>query len=612
MEATSTSHAPASVSKKRPLPQDSESHAASPLSSVSEQMSPVMQSSVLASPNHSSITSIGGDQPLPQSKNSPHPRPALSAANPAKRVKMTPAEKEQREREKAEVKARKEEERAQKEELKRAKDEEKRKLAEEREEKKREKELAKLKEAEEKEAKKKEKELAKQKEAEEKEQEKLKREKAQPKLTAFLRKAPQVSSLSAPPAEDVATDSGRFSSPLKVSQTASPQKAPLSDYEKTFLPFQISQGMDWATHNTHLPDEPQREEMLERFDRFLEAQAANPVRRPREWSFDKTPRGYNLPSVRYLMHRLHGSSDEPIDLTDEDTGDAVEDPMKVLVEMNARYIHFETEDVRPPYWGTCTRVTSLARLRTICRNPCQEKVEETDYDHDSEAEWEEPEEGEEILTDGEDDAESDGDDDMAGFLDDEDADAVARSKLQLSGSLEPVSTGLMWADCKGVLRHAADGSAASVFENMRMISLLAPKWAPIDPYKPIGEPAATNQPGSASVAAMNQLRLPLQSMPNGGNLSMFFAGQKSVPVGNLVPQTGGAVPGKRYVQAADMSAFRNAIQGSDMTKTALVEALKKQFPKIPKDSIVNTLNMIAVRAGQKQAEKRWELRPLPS
>lgn len=56
-----------------------------------------------------------------------------------------------------------------------------------------------------------------------------------------------------------------------------------------------------------------------------------------------------------------------------------------------------------------------------------------------------------------------------------------------------------------------------------------------------------------------------------------------------------------------LESFKRAIEGSDMTKAGLVEVLKKQFSKIPKAAIQNTLGMVAARVGDKQEDKRWVL-----
>ena len=54
--------------------------------------------------------------------------------------------------------------------------------------------------------------------------------------------------------------------------------------------------------------------------------------------------------------------------------------------------------------------------------------------------------------------------------------------------------------------------------------------------------------------------------------------------------------------------FKLAIDGSDMTKAGLVEALKKVFPKVGKDNIRNTIDLVAERVGDKRSSKRWVLK----
>jgi hypothetical protein len=56
-----------------------------------------------------------------------------------------------------------------------------------------------------------------------------------------------------------------------------------------------------------------------------------------------------------------------------------------------------------------------------------------------------------------------------------------------------------------------------------------------------------------------------------------------------------------------LPSFRAAVSGSDLNKVALIEILKKQFPKCPKDAIKGTLETIAIRQGVKEVDKRWVL-----
>lgn len=64
---------------------------------------------------------------------------------------------------------------------------------------------------------------------------------------------------------------------------------------------------------------------------------------------------------------------------------------------------------------------------------------------------------------------------------------------------------------------------------------------------------------------------------------------------------------KRMVDASLLPAFKAEISGSDLTKIGMIEALKKKFPKVPKDAITNTLTDVAQRIGPSAAEKRWVL-----
>jgi chromatin assembly factor 1 subunit A len=64
---------------------------------------------------------------------------------------------------------------------------------------------------------------------------------------------------------------------------------------------------------------------------------------------------------------------------------------------------------------------------------------------------------------------------------------------------------------------------------------------------------------------------------------------------------------KRLVPPECMDDFKHAINGSDMTKAGLIEVLKKAFPKIPKENIKNTLDLVAKRVGEKRDDKRWIL-----
>ena len=158
----------------------------------------------------------------------------------------------------------------------------------------------------------------------------------------------------------------------------------------------------------------------------------------------------------------------------------------------------------------------------------------------------------------------------------------------------------------------------------------------IDPYSTTywQESPKANACNRASTAGQLELsssmqppsRMPLQAKPNGGNSKVMedFTGSGKV---TKVTATA-SKPAKRMVPAETMDEFKRAIDGSDLTKIALVEALKKKyvlrsspttvaidadankssrFPNLPKEAINNTLTSVAARVGSKEKEKRWVL-----
>jgi chromatin assembly factor 1 subunit A len=61
------------------------------------------------------------------------------------------------------------------------------------------------------------------------------------------------------------------------------------------------------------------------------------------------------------------------------------------------------------------------------------------------------------------------------------------------------------------------------------------------------------------------------------------------------------------VPTEQLPAFKAEVEGKDLTKIGMIEALKKAFPKLPKDAISNTLSVVAARVGPTEKEKRWVL-----
>ena len=176
-------------------------------------------------------------------------------------------------------------------------------------------------------------------------------------------------------------------------------------------------------------------------------------------------RGYFVPRIREVMTMptrtvtmttmaRTSQTSEPFNLTSVDK--STPNLTEILRAIPVKYLHF-AEDVRPPYFGTFTRVQSPKTARQLPRDPLARQLPETNYEYDSEAEWEEPEEGEDLASDDGDEEEEgeeeDGGDDMAAFLDDEGVEGGGgKRRVQMGGAdLEPQCSGLWWEDENGKL-----------------------------------------------------------------------------------------------------------------------------------------------------------------
>lgn len=112
-----------------------------------------------------------------------------------------------------------------------------------------------------------------------------------------------------------------------------------------------------------------------------------------------------------------------------------------------------------------------------------------------------------------------------------------------------------------------------------------------EPHQPSAESKARGL-GATVVTAMEPPRKPLTTT------------NRVLPTSLAV----GTTPVKKLVPPEYMEDFKRAIDGSDMTKAGLIEQLKKAFPKVGKDNIKNTLELVAERVGEKRDDKRWVLK----
>jgi len=538
------------------------------------------------------------------------PRASGTGQPPAKRRKLTPSEKLEQQRAKDAKAAERAEQKARKDEEKRVKDEERRLKAEEKEAKKREKDL----------------------EEERKNQDKMKKERSQMRLGAFFQKpatpakvqptsesledsAARVRrrSLSLETYDDIADQIRRSASPTKgargtpnAAQPVKPSQIPLqqtpaksvvSDYRRHFLPFDLQshtvlaplhhadQSLDdndkaLASFDTELHDPT----LQEKYDLGLVRSYAGIK--------DLLPaeqRGYETGkflSARQIVEQMHGSSSQqPIDLTHEKS---TQNPVDLLQSLPLRYLHF-AEDVRPPYFGTYTKIRSSSSSRRLSRNPFARERVDTNYDYDSEAEWEEPEEGEDLLNDEDDEAESNSDpDEMDEFLDDEHDEMRNKRKL-ITGDLLPVSTGLCWQNEKHkVVLSAERDEGASDLSDMRMEFMIHGfTGKTIDPFSTAyWEPTVMPPPGipvkDTFGLSQQAARQPLKERhnSNGGTPDLVGAaeGEKG-PITSLSATLGdkrGRKPAPRVLSKEDMEEFKDAVVGSALKKADLSKGLKSR------------------------------------
>ena len=156
-------------------------------------------------------------------------------------------------------------------------------------------------------------------------------------------------------------------------------------------------------------------------------------------------------SVKSVIAALHGTAVNPIDLTGPDCANVKKTPEDLLKSIRVKYLRF-AEDVRPPYIGTYTKKPQGYSISKVCKKPFTRALPAINYDYDSEAEWEEPGEGEDLDSEGE---EESGDeevgDDLKEFLDDDEAGEGMRNskRRHIMGDVQPISTGLCWEDTSG-------------------------------------------------------------------------------------------------------------------------------------------------------------------
>lgn len=497
----------------------------------------------------------------------------------AKRRRLTPSERLARDQEKAQKQRERDEQRAKREAEKKVKEEE-------REEKKRERDLKKSRE----------------------DEEKAKKERAQSRMTAFFAK-PKSSPHSTPVKASVGSCNGDEAACPIVPDGAK------SDYDKTFLPFEVPSNAVVAPFNQFSWDEEAVQHAMKTADSWLSqsmTQAPISLLASLELSpFESSARGISLPATAQLLERVAGSQHKPIDLTQE------ADPRALLRRLPMKYIYFH-QDVRPPYIGTVSKGDSVLQQARAARNPFRRSKPELDYDDDSEAEWEEPEEGEDLDSEADDELESQGDaEDLDDFVDDEGQIDAARGKLKsLTNDMQPISSGLCWEDEAGRILASSD-TLTSGLESLRMESLLRKSTTTKElqrlkanrliasckfPLDPLSKDywADHHETLSTAVQTASSTKRPVGRPPLHARPNIAVNG-----MGTAKSSSDSKPP--RVLSGPELDIFKEVVNGNDLNKTGLLAVLKKRLPKIPNAVLGATLSTTAARIGLKEVDKRWRL-----
>lgn len=357
------------------------------------------------------------------------------------------------------------------------------------------------------------------------------------------------------------------------------------EYNRCFLPFFVPDNTDLAPVN--------RFKSGRDVDFEVSADAAGTSFSFQDDFSRPTKRMKRTIPIREIIYNMQATGLDVVELD----GPAVD----ALGHASYKCLHFR-ENVRPPYQGTYTRPVTPRTARRISRRPFTRALPDTNYDYDSEAEWEPPAEDDEDL-DQEDemsDAE-DGAEEMDDFLDD--VDDITRKKGPLS-SMEPISSGLCWAN-EQYEDHGLN------LQQYHIDGLHDSTTFPIDPFSSkhwddAYRPKAVRQESTTS--AMQPPRQPLSSLSPNTTPVMKVEGTldgKPLPT-NTKKKVNNDKP-TQLIDAGLMEDFKKAVSGSDLTKLGLIEILKKQFPQCSKDAIKDTLSAVAVRVGKTQTEKKWQL-----
>ncbi|KAL7790896.1 chromatin assembly factor 1 subunit A domain-containing protein [Trichoderma ceciliae] len=572
------------------LPQCQSSPLSSPAPSEAGSDIPAHDSSLLSP--HSEATAkldISGAS-VPQTDS----KPATDTNPPAKRKRLTAAEKEARDKELAEKKKEREEkaqalaaekaaEKAKKEEEKAKKDEEKAARAKEKEEKRKQKEDEDRIKA--------DKKRKKDEELQRIQEEKDRKARSQKTLGSFFK-------IPSTPKKTDGEDVAKENSPAKVNTSVAREKQTASEYSKIFKPFFVKENILLAPSVAQM-DETTRESKSKALDAYIASQqddGAPPTFDPVDlFSFPSlpAPRGRLHQPVRHIMETAYKAAQNS-----EKTGSA--DASRIFTEVRTglrkipmRVIAF-SQDVRPPYYGTVTfKSFALGKgnMHKLARRSMGRRLP-LDYDYDSEAEWQDEEEGEDLDLEDEEE-ELDDEDDMDGFLDD--SEDVGLSRRVFADALKPEITGPCFENQtrKGPILTLNGNKMEFIHEGLDQL------WD-IDPFS-----AKYWEPEPSKVVkgkTPKAIKSEIDAKPTLPAPTSAFAALGS---------TGGSnsAPGK-LVKPELMNDVKQAIlDNKALSKVGIVDFIFHQFKdSASRTEVKNTIEHVAEKKGPGRA-KEWELKP---
>jgi chromatin assembly factor 1 subunit A len=518
-------------------------------------------------------------------------------SQPAKRKKLTPAEREARDKEAAEKKKEKEQE---KERLAQEREAKKQKKAEEDQAKAQEREEKKRKRAEEEQAKAQEKEEKKRKIQEEKDKE----ERKQPKLKSFFG-APTTP-------KKVKVEEQTWKSPRKgspMAQCATTESA----YTKLFKPFFLKEHTRLAEPATRM-DEETREAKSAILDQFISGARTTEVETGKfnfveAFAFPSKPRqrGTLHYPVKGIMEEVYKDADGS-GASAEHANQIIANARNKLARVPIKVIAF-SQDVRPPYYGTVTwkpfdagrdRMRKLARRSMARRLPLE-------YDYDSEAEWQEDEEGEDLDLD-DDEEEVDDEDDMDGFLDDSEDAGPARG-LVVSG-MEPKCSGMCFEDEH---RRAPNLDTLELkMEIMLGMFSYGKRYACRQTNNSIGqdERPSSIDPWSCVYWAPEPKKLEPKKQATETNATMLPPPAPANAFAALGGATATAPASVKLVKADILNDVKKAIlDNKALSKVGIVDFVFQQFrDSASKMEVKNTIEHVAERVKGSGKTKEWGLK----